>query len=148
MFQIVKEQYLKYKEIINYLIFGGVTTVINFAVYVVLAKIMLVNEVIANVMAWIISVIFAYITNRVYVFESKNTGVKYIIKEFSSFIGCRIFSGIIDMGSFWLLFTVFKINDIVAKIIIAIIVVILNYLFSKLIIFKSKKEETLTEKEE
>lgn len=148
MFQIVKEQYLKYKEIINYLIFGGVTTVINFAVYVVLAKIMLVNEVIANVMAWIISVIFAYITNRVYVFESKNTGVKYIIKEFSSFIGCRIFSGIIDMGSFWLLSTVFKINDIVAKIIIAIIVVILNYLFSKLIIFKSKKEETLTEKEE
>lgn len=148
MFQIVKEQYLKYKEIINYLIFGGLTTVINFAVYVVLAKIMLVNEVIANVMAWIISVIFAYITNRVYVFESKNTGVKYIIKEFSSFIGCRIFSGIIDMGSFWLLFTVFKINDIVAKIIIAIIVVILNYLFSKLIIFKSKKEETLTEKEE
>lgn len=147
MFQIFKEQYLKYKEIINYLIFGVLTTLVNFIVYVILSKVMLVDEVIANIIAWIISVIFAYITNRVYVFESKSKGLKSIIKEFSSFIGCRLFSGIVDMGSFWLLVTVLKMNDIVSKIIISVFVVILNYVFSKLIIFKNRKENTLKEKE-
>lgn len=136
MFQFIKQQYLKYKEIINYLIFGVLTTLVNFIVYIILAKALSVDENISNVIAWIVSVAFAYITNKIYVFESKTQGVRAIVKEVFSFVGCRLFSGVVDIVSFGILVTGVKMNDIVAKIVIAILVVILNYIFSKLIIFK------------
>ena len=140
LFDFCKEQYLKYKEIINYLIFGVLTTLVNFVVYILLARFIHVNETISNAIAWIISVLFAYITNKIYVFNSKEKERKKIIKEITAFFGCRAFSGILDIGLFYLLVDIIKINDLIAKIFIAIIVVILNYIFSKVLIFKNNSK--------
>ncbi|MEE0866236.1 MAG: GtrA family protein [Clostridia bacterium] len=141
MLEILKKQYFKYKEIINYLIFGVLTTIVNFITYFVLVRILNSNETISNALAWIISVIFAYITNKIFVFNSKDKEMKIIIKELISFIGCRAFSGILDIGMFYILVNLYKINDIITKIIISILVVVLNYIFSKLLIFKKREGE-------
>lgn len=139
MLEFCKKQYIKYKEIVNYLIFGVLTTAVNFIVYLLMTKVINVNEVLSNAIAWIVSVIFAYITNKIYVFESKTTTIKEIVKEFGSFVACRLFSGILDIGSFYLFVTIFGWNDIFSKVIISILVVILNYVFSKIFIFKKRK---------
>lgn len=138
MFKFVKEIYIRYKEVINYLIFGVLTTIVNFIVYIVLTKIINLNDVLSNSIAWLVSVLFAYVTNKLYVFESKDSNVKLILKEILSFIGCRLLSGLFDISIFWVLVNM-KFNDIIAKLLIAILVVILNYIFSKLFIFKKSQ---------
>ena len=87
----IKELIKKNKEIISYLIFGVATTVVSIISYFIFAKIFNINPIISNVLSWLISVLFAYVTNRKYVFESKKTDKKEIIKEIISFFGCRLF---------------------------------------------------------
>ena len=142
IFEFLKKQYLKYKEIINYLIFGVLTTIVNFVVYIIFARLLHTNETISNAIAWIISVLFAYITNKIYVFDSKEKKLNRIIKEIIAFFGCRAFSGAVDIGSFYLLVNKMGVNDIISKVLIAILVVILNYIFSKLLIFKKSNNKT------
>ncbi len=140
----IKELYLKYKEIINYIIFGGLTTVTNFVVYFICTKLFSIDEVISNGIAWFLSVLFAYVTNKIFVFESKKSGFKEIIVEMSSFFLARVLSGICcDVGTFALMVKVFAINDVVAKIVTQVMVIVMNYVLSKLVIFKktSNKEE-------
>ena len=137
MIQRLIELYMSYKEVIYYLIFGGLTTLVNFIVYFTV-KWVGVEEWISNAISWIIAVVFAYITNKIFVFESKTTEKKEILKEFTSFFMCRAFSGILDIGLFWLLVEKFKFNDVIVKIILQIIVILLNYIFSKLWVFKKK----------
>jgi len=138
MIKKIKDLYLKYKEVVNYLIFGGLTTLVNFIVYFI-AKWIGIEEWISNSIAWVIAVVFAYITNKIFVFESKTTEKKEILKEISSFFTCRAFSGVLDIGLFWLLVEKFEFNDIIIKIILQIIVILLNYIFSKLWVFKKNK---------
>ena len=138
MIKKIKELYLRYKEVVNYLIFGGLTTLVNFVVYFI-AKWVGIEEWVSNALAWVIAVVFAYITNKIFVFESKTTEKKEILKEISSFFACRAFSGILDIGLFWLLVEKFKFNEVIIKIIIQIIVILLNYIFSKLWVFKKNK---------
>ena len=134
--------YKKYEEIINYLIVGGLTTVVSLIVYYgcVLTFLDPKNAFelqIANVISWIISVAFAYITNRIFVFKSKN---KNYFKEIASFVGARIVTLLMDMFTMFLLVTVLNGNDKIAKIISQIIVIVANYIFSKLFVFKKSKE--------
>lgn len=129
--------YMNYKEVIHYLIFGGLTTLVNFIVYFTV-KWVGIEEWISNAIAWVIAVAFAYITNKIFVFESKTTEKKEILKEISSFFACRAFSGVLDIGLFWLLVDRLGFNDIIVKIILQIIVILLNYIFSKLWVFKKK----------
>lgn len=139
MFKFIKGMYLKYKEIVNYLICGGLSTVVNFASYYVFARVFKIDEVISSAMSWVAAVIFAYIVNKIFVFESKTSGKKELVKEFVSFIACRIVSGITcDVGTFALMVKVLHINDIISKVVTQVMVVVLNYVFSKLIIFKQK----------
>ena len=136
----IKELYLKYKEIINYLVFGGLSTVVNFVTYYITARIIGIEEVTSSGISWFCSVLFAYITNKLFVFESKSNSKKEFFKEMISFFLARIASGILcDVGTFALMVKVFNVNDIIAKIVTQIMVVIVNYVFSKLIIFKKKK---------
>ena len=136
----IKELYLKYKEIINYLVFGGLTTVVNFVTYYITARIIGIEEVTSSGISWFCSVLFAYITNKLFVFESKSNSKKEFFKEMISFFLARIASGILcDVGTFALMVKVFNVNDIIAKIVTQIMVVIVNYVFSKLIIFRKKK---------
>lgn len=137
----IKEQYFKYKEIINYLVFGGLATVVNFVTYFIVARLIGIDEVLSSGISWFFSVLFAYITNKLFVFESKTDGIKAILIEMGSFFLARIVSGILcDVGTFALMVKVFNINDLFAKIVTQIMVVIVNYVFSKLIIFRKKNK--------
>ena len=138
----IMELYKKYKEIINYLIFGGLATVVNFVSYLIVARLIGVDEVISSGISWFCSVLFAYITNKLFVFESKLDNKKAVIKEMCSFFLARIVSRILcDVGTFALMVKVFNINDIFSKIVTQVMVVIVNYIFSKLIIFKKPKNK-------
>ena len=138
----IMELYKKYKEIINYLIFGGLATVVNFVSYLIVARLIGVDEVISSGISGFCSVLFAYITNKLFVFESKLDNKKAVIKEMCSFFLARIVSGILcDVGTFALMVKVFNINVIFSKIVTQVMVVIVNYFFSKLIIFKKPKNK-------
>lgn len=134
------------KEVINYLIFGVLTTVVNIVVYYAMTwgktgNLATQEMLIANLIAWVVSVIFAYITNKLFVFESKTTNAKELIKELSSFVWFRILSLILDMAVMFVTVDLIKLNDKIMKIVSNVLVVIANYIFSKLFIFnKSKKE--------
>ncbi len=131
--------YKKNKEIINYLIFGVLTTVVSFVVYFIFAKVFKIDEVISNVISWFFSVLFAFITNKLYVFESKETGKKTLLKEIISFYLARLFTGVVcDLGVFALMVKTFKINDVLSKLVTQVIVIILNYVLSKLFVFRKK----------
>ena len=124
------------KELISYLIFGVLTTVVNIVVYYVFNTWLQVNYLVSNAIAWIASVLFAYITNRKYVFESKNTSM---FNELVKFIGARLSTGIMDMILMWLLVDVLSMNSMVSKIVVNVLVIVLNYVLSKVFVFK--KEE-------
>ena len=122
------------KELFLYILFGILTTLVNIITYLFFTRIFGINYLISNIIAWILSVLFAYFTNRIWVFESRNAN---IIKEISLFFGGRLFSGIVDVGFMYVFIEILSINDFISKIIIQILVIILNYLISKLIVFKN-----------
>ena len=126
----------KYKQTILYLSFGVLSTIVNIVPYVVCTRNLNIEFLISNWIAWIAAVLFAYITNKFFVFESKKTNIKFLIKEFSSFVSCRILSGITEMILMYIMISLMSLNDFIVKIITNIVVVILNFIFSKLIIFK------------
>ena len=136
----IKELYLKYKEAINYIIFGVLTTVVSLAVYYISVFIFLNPEnaiqlQIANILSWIAGVAFAYFTNRKYVFESTE---KNKLKEAGKFVLARVATLIMDMIVMWLGVTVLLLNDKIIKLISQIVIIISNYIFSKLFVFKNK----------
>ena len=140
----MKKLYLKYKEIINYLIFGVLTTVVSLATYYGLTLTILnpdkaVELQIANIISWIAAVTFAYFTNRKWVFENKD---KANIKEASKFYLSRVSTLLIDMALMFIFVTKLGVNDKIMKLVVQVVVTILNYIFSKFIVFREKKNET------
>lgn len=121
------------RELVLYVVFGAFTFFVNIAVYFLFEDVLGVNYLISNIVAWFFSVLFAYITNRIWVFESKSPD---ILKEMSLFFGGRIFSGVVDTALMYLFIDVMMIGDAISKIVVQIIVIVLNYIFSKLIVFK------------
>lgn len=135
---MIKSIYIKYKEIINYLIFGVLTTIISLITYYILTNTILnpQNDIqlqIANIISWILSVSFAYITNKLYVFETKE---KNIIKEIINFFSSRILTLILDILLMYIFVSILEFNDQIIKLIITIIVIVLNYILSKIFVFK------------
>ena len=130
----------KSREIILYLIFGVLTTFVSLAAYYLLVYTFLnpnnaLELQIANIISWCVSVIFAYFTNRKYVFESKN---KNKIKESISFVISRLITLFMDMGIMFFGVTLMHGNDKIIKIVSQVIIIVANYLFSKLIVFNRK----------
>ncbi len=121
------------RELVLYVFFGALTFLVNIVTYFIFEDLMGINYLISNILAWFFSVLFAYVTNRIWVFESKSPD---ILKEMSLFFGGRIFSGAVDTGLMYLFIDVLIISDLVSKIVVQVIVIILNYIFSKLIVFK------------
>ena len=137
---MIKKYYLKYKEIINYLIFGILTTIVSLLTYYILVLTLLnpsnpIELQIANIISWITCVTFAYITNRIYVFNSKN---KNITKEFIKFYSSRLTTLFLDMLIMFIFVTKLQLNDKIIKIIIQLLIIILNYILSKRLVFKKK----------
>ena len=136
----MKNLYYKYEEVLSYLIFGVLTTVVSVVTYLVFANVCFPNKSdldiqICNVLSWICAVTFAYITNRKYVFKSKSVGVQKL-KEVINFFLARLFSLFVDMALMFLMYSVMHIDDTIAKLVVQVVVVVLNYIFSKLIVFK------------
>lgn len=121
------------RELVLYVFFGSLTFLVNIVTYFLFEDLLGINYLISNVLAWFFSVLFAYITNRIWVFESKSPD---ILKEMSLFFGGRIFSGAVDTGLMYLFIDILMIGDLISKIVVQVIVIILNYVFSKLIVFK------------
>ena len=136
----IKKLYLKYKEIINYLIFGILTTIVSLLTYYILVFTILnpnnaIELQIANIISWITCVTFAYITNRKYVFNSKD---KKITKEIIKFYSSRLTTLFLDMMIMYIFVTKLQFNDKIIKVIVQILIIILNYILSKILVFKKK----------
>ena len=128
----------KYKQPILYLFFGVCTTAVNIVTYYISAHILSLSVILSTCLAWVISVIFAYLTNKWWVFESKSLRLKAVVQEFLSFTGCRLFTGACDLLIMFIFVDCLGVNDLFVKIASNVLVVILNYIFSKLIIFNKK----------
>ena len=131
----------QFKELFIYGIFGVLTTIVNICVYTLCANQLFLHYLVANVIAWVIAVIFAFITNKLFVFKSKSWERKIWINEFTKFIGARIVTGVLDMLMMYVMIDMLVLNDVFSKIIVNIIVILVNFVFSKLIIFKKTKKD-------
>ena len=153
----IKELIIKYKELITYVIFGVLTTLVNWVTYAVVVKLSpasistLTWITVSQAVAWVAGVLFAFVTNKLWVFESKSFTPETVIKEFISFVAARALTGVLEVFGLPLMVTafeklgiqqtVFGIEGMIPKLIISVVVVILNYVFSKLIVFRKKKNE-------
>lgn len=149
----IKELFLKYKEIIMYLVFGVLTTVVSWGSYAVfeisletfITDTILLSSV-ANVLSWIAAVLFAFITNKLWVFESRSFKGTLLLKELGAFVASRLITGAIEWFGVPLLMlaglnqSILGIEGMLAKVLISVIVVILNYILSKLLVFRKKKK--------
>ena len=151
MINKIKELFQKYKTVIAYLFFGVCTTVVNWIAYIAFMFLLgnfiadsNVNIIISNVIAWIFAVIFAFITNKLWVFDSKSFEKKKLFYEIWTFVSARLVTLLIETGILYLAALIFgsdnNIVNIIWKIITSVIVVVLNYIFSKLIIFRKKEK--------
>ena len=140
MIKLIKELFNKYKELIMYGIMGVLTTVINIIAFAICEKIFGINALISNIIAWIVSVIFAYITNKLFVFESKSFKRDVLIKEIISFTSARIFSLLLEEVIIYIMIDLMNINSLIVKIFSNVVVIAVNYVLSKLIIFKKKEK--------
>lgn len=136
----MKNIYIKHKELINYLIFGIFSTLVNLITYYILILTILnpnnpIELQISNIISWITSVTFAYITNKKYVFISKE---KNISKEIIKFYSSRLTTLFIEITLMFIFVSILELNDKLIKLLVAIIIIILNYILSKLIVFKKR----------
>ena len=147
----MKKRFLKYKEIIMYLIMVGLTTLVSWGTYSLFAWILpIANQdllvLTANALSWLLAMTFAYVTNKIWVFESKSWERHFLLKEFGLFVSARLLTGIFEVvavpGLVWLGCdqSILGVPGMLSKIIVSIIVVLLNYVFSKLIIFRKQSE--------
>ena len=130
------------RETVAYLIFGVLTTLVNVAAFALLCDVCRIPELISNVIAWAISVAFAYVTNRGIVFRSNARGLGPLLREIGLFVGARVLSLGLDEAGMAICLYVLHWHKMVAKIFMNILVVIFNYIASKLLIFRSNKEES------
>ena len=142
----IKKMWKKYQDIFWYCFFGGLTTVVNLAIFYIFSDVLSIHYMIANVIAWVAAVLFAYITNRIWVFKSEVKSFEGIIKEMVTFFGFRVASLFMEMAIMFVLIDLFGVSEMITKLITQIVVVIANYVFSKWIIFK-KPETEITENE-
>lgn len=134
----VQKIYEKYKDVIPYAIFGVLTTVVNIVVYWIMAHPLHCHTMVSTIVAWVAAVLFAYVTNRKWVFHSEASSKEEIVKEIINFFLARLATGVIDWVCMFVFVDVLHFNDVAIKFIANVIVIILNYVASKLIIFKKK----------
>lgn len=137
----MKKLYLKFQEQILYVIFGLLTTAVNFLVYTLFTRLVGTEVMYATIIAWIISVVFAFVTNKLYVFKSIKKDKNTILKEIGSFFAARILSVILELVIMYVFVEIMHYNDMLIKIIANIIVIVVNYVLSKFWVFKKQKGE-------
>lgn len=134
----MKERMKRYEELVGYVVFGGLTTVVNIVVFLVLERYSALPYLWANAIAIILSILFAFFTNKRYVFKSRTKQLQALWREFYLFVGFRLITAFIDMISMFILIDIINIPVEPAKLITQVIVVVLNYISSKWFVFKQK----------
>lgn len=135
----LKEWIDKHWDIFSYLIFGVLTTVVNYIVYLPLLNILQLSAALSNVIAWAAAVAFAYVTNKPFVFKSHDWSLRTVIPELSKFVSCRVASGAMETVIIFVAVDLLGWNGNIWKLVTSVLVVVLNYVFSKLIVFRKKQ---------
>lgn len=138
MLQKIRALVEKYWDILSYLIFGVLTTVVNYAVYLPIYNLLGLSAAVSNVIAWVAAVAFAFLTNKPFVFKSHDWSARTVIPELTKFVSCRIASGAMETVILLLTVDLLGWNGNIWKLITQVLVVILNYVTSKLVVFRKK----------
>lgn len=134
----IKALIKKYWDVLTYLVFGVLTTVVNYIVYLPLLNVAGLSAALSNIISWAAAVAFAYLTNKPFVFRSNDWSLKTVIPELTKFISCRIASGVMETVILLITVDLLGWNGNIWKLLTSVLVVILNYIFSKLIVFRKK----------
>ena len=132
----LKNLLIKYQDILSYLFFGVMTTVVNYLVYLPCYNLLGLGGSVSNMIAWVFAVAFAYLTNKPFVFKSHDWSKQTVIPELTKFVGSRIFSGVLETGIIFVTVDVLAFDGIIMKLVTSVLVVIINYVASKLLVFK------------
>ena len=138
MIQKVKSLVIRYWEVLSYLIFGVLTTVVNYLVYLPVYNVLGLSAALSNAIAWVVAVAFAYLTNKPFVFKSHDWSAKTVIPELTKFVGCRVASGAAETMILLVTVDLLRWNGNVWKLVTSVLVVVMNYIASKLVVFKKK----------
>ena len=138
MIQKAKALLEKYWEVLIYLVFGVLTTVVNYAIYLPVYNILGLSAALSNAIAWVGAVVFAYLTNKPFVFKSHDWSMKTVVPELTKFVGCRVASGAAETVILLLTVDMLHWNGNLWKFLTSVLVVILNYIASKLLVFRKK----------
>ena len=130
----------KHRELVSYVFWGVMTTVVNYAVYFLLTEGFQVYYLTGNIIAWAVSVLFAYFVNKLYVFQSRDWAWRVALRELWQMVASRLFSLGLEMGILWLFVDKLHYNDAIVKLCANVVVVVVNYVLSKFIIFKKKAD--------
>lgn len=133
--------YKKHEEGINYLIFGFLAFVLNYILYFIFADAIAMHYMAATGLSWVLTVVFAYWTNRTFVFKSQNKEKVSVVREFVSFIGARVATEVLELALMYVLVDLLTVNDKISKLVCQVIVILANYVLSKIWIFKDTSEK-------
>ena len=129
----------RYWDVLSYLFFGGLTTVVNYIVYLPCYNWLHLSASVSNVIAWVFAVAFAYLTNKPFVFKSYDWSMKTVVPELTKFVGCRVGSGVLETVILFVTVDILQLNVNIVKLLVSVLVVILNYFGSKLLVFRRKE---------
>lgn len=138
MYQRLKKIFTEHQDILVYLVFGVLTTAVNYLVYLPLLNIAGLSAAICNILAWVAAVAFAYLTNKPFVFRSYDWSMQAVLPELTKFVSCRLTSGILETVIILVTVDLLRWDGNLWKLITSVLVVILNYIFSKFFVFKKK----------
>ena len=138
MIQKIKDLIIRYWEVLSYLIFGVLTTVVNYLVYLPVYNLVGLSAALSNAIAWVVAVAFASLTNKPFVFKSHDWSAKTVIPELTKFVGCRVASGAAETLILLLTVDILHWNGNLWKLVTSVLVVVMNYIGSKLVVFKKK----------
>ena len=136
MFDKIKALIIRYYDVLAYLFFGGLTTIVNYAVYLPCYNWLQLSASISNVIAWVVAVAFAYLTNKPFVFKSHDWSAKVVLPELTKFVGCRVGSGLLETLILFVAVDCLNWNGNWIKLATSILVIVLNYFGSKLLVFR------------
>lgn len=136
MIEKIRALVIKHWDIVSYLFFGVLTTAVNYLVYLPLYNLLGVSAAVSNMIAWVAGVAFAYLTNKPFVFKSHDWSAKTVLPELSKFVGCRVASGAMETAIIFLTVDVLGWNGNIWKIVTSVLVVVMNYVGSKLLVFR------------
>lgn len=132
----IKKLLVKYQDIISYLFFGVLTTVVNYLVYLPCYNLLGLSASVSNVIAWAFAVAFAYLTNKPFVFKSNDWSKQTVIPELAKFVGSRVFSGAMETVIIFVTVDLLAWDGNIMKLVTSVLVVIINYVASKLVVFR------------